>query len=134
MHSTDCPASKKFFPSPGECTCGVAATADPVPTIISADVEDGVFIPADDNVVVSLYGADAPVPGHPDPDVVERLERLLAMAKRGEIVAIGYAYVEGNENVTTGYCAQSVVKYALFYGVSQLDYQIRHEQFEKARR
>jgi len=50
--------------------------------------------------VVSLKGA--PIPGVANPDVIEMLERLLEEAKRGEIVALGYALV-GPASQRTGW-------------------------------
>lgn len=43
--------------------------------------------------VVSLKGAPVAAPGTPNPDLVEDLEKLLDMARSGEINAIAYGVV-----------------------------------------
>jgi TusA-related sulfurtransferase len=52
--------------------------------------------------VVTPFGKFAP--RSPDTDIVEDLERMLAEAKRGEIVAIAYACAAPNRDITIGWC------------------------------
>lgn len=55
-----------------------------------------------DDKIVSLYGEALPEPGKPVDVCVKELERLLEQAKSGEIVAISYVVLHGDEAVSWG--------------------------------
>lgn len=62
-----------------------------------ADSEDD----KESSKVIGLFGS---APGvQPDPKIVARLEDLLEQAKRGEIKALAYATVKGNEDISGGW-------------------------------
>jgi hypothetical protein len=50
--------------------------------------------------VVSMRGTVLPTPGEPVPEVVETIERILEMARAGEIKGIGYCLEHADSSVS----------------------------------
>ena len=71
--------------------------------------------------VTALFGG--PAPGQPVPHVVAELERLLALARAGELRAVAYAAVqlEKGGTITSGYQMASGSKFELAAAVMHLN-------------
>lgn len=72
--------------------------------------------------VVSLKGA--PLPDTADPDVIEGLEKLLEEARRGEIVAFGYAVVRPSSQATGWRGGEGVNKFMLHSAAALLTHRL----------
>lgn len=74
----------------------------------------------------SIRGADVPLPGEPDPQVIEALQGALAAALRGEVVAIAIAYVMPAERVCTRHAGASS-RMALIGGIELMKRDLMRE-------
>ncbi|RJQ38262.1 MAG: hypothetical protein C4555_05205 [Dehalococcoidia bacterium] len=54
-------------------------------------------------MTIIAFPSDLPVPGEPDPEIVEVLEEYLEMAKRGEITGFAAAIISTNGTMRTGW-------------------------------
>lgn len=72
--------------------------------------------------VVSLRGT--PLPNTANPDVIEGLEMLLEEAKRGEIVALGYAVVRPASQSTGWRGGEDVNKFLLHSAAALLTHRL----------
>lgn len=72
--------------------------------------------------VVSFKGT--PIPGTAHPDVIEGLEKLLEEARRGEIVAFGYAVVRPSSQATGWRGGEDMNKFLLHSAAALLTHRL----------
>lgn len=78
--------------------------------------------------VVGLNGAPVPRAGEPRPEVVERLERLLEMARSGEIQGVGAAVLYRDDS--TQVFAVGLATRGMLGAVTMLQIDVAHSLVE----
>jgi hypothetical protein len=73
-----------------------------------------------------IYGGPVEEDRQPNKKIVEKLERFLDEAKRGDITSIAYAIVKPNQFISEGYELGPFNNYALNAAVDILHYRIRN--------
>lgn len=82
------------------------------------------------SAVIPIHGGRRP--GEPDPDLVADLEKLLARARAGDLLALGFATVDEHGKLGTGWVGAGGTRWPLGCAIAMLGHRYPAELMGEA--